>query len=240
MKRLLVPIVILLSPPALSAQTISGWRGNGTGRFSEAKPVLAWSPTEKIVWKTPLPGGSPATPVFVRDRIFVLSDPSLLLCLRASDGEILWQRSHAPADLGGAGAGAANANVDHNPDGNAGSAASTPVSDGKYVFAMFANGVVSCHDLDGGRKWARFVEKPKTGFGPASSPLLIGNSLFGHFIDFIALDAQSGKELWRRERRPPTPPRWRPGSERRTWSSIPPDRFCGPAMERSSRKGSTT
>jgi len=134
----------------------------------------------------------------VKDRLFVLSDPADLLCVNASDGKILWKRGHTAAELGdGEGAQAGNAGGEHNPDGSAGGAASTPVSDGRNVFVMFANGIVSCHDLDGKRKWVRFIEKPKTGFGHACSPSLIGGKVIVQFQDVVALEAGTGKEAWR-------------------------------------------
>jgi len=153
---------------------------------------------ENLVWKTELPGGSPASPVLVGDRLFVLSDPALLLCLDASSGKVLWQRGHTAAALGDAAvAEAGDAAPTHNPDGNAGSAASTPVCDGRFVYAMFANGIVSAHGLDGKRRWVRFIEKPKTTFGHASSPVLAGGRLIVQFRDLVALDAGTGKDAWR-------------------------------------------
>jgi outer membrane protein assembly factor BamB len=176
----------------------TGWRGDGTGRFPDSSPITAWSPTKNIVWKTELPGGSPASPVIVGDRIFVLSDPAMLLCVQASNGKILWKRGHTAADLGsGEGVKAGNEAPTHNPDGDAGSAASTPVSDGRHVFAMFANGLVSAHDLEGRRKWLRYIEKPKTGFGHASSPALVAGMVIVQFLDVVALDAETGQESWR-------------------------------------------
>jgi outer membrane protein assembly factor BamB len=51
-----------------------------------------------VLWKTPMPGASNATPVLVGDRLFVTAEPTTLLAVRASDGQILWQRSVTVAD----------------------------------------------------------------------------------------------------------------------------------------------
>jgi outer membrane protein assembly factor BamB len=180
------------------AQAPFGWRGDGTGCFPNAQPALEWSPKKNILWKTALPGGSPASPVLAGDRVFVLSDPALLIAVNAADGKILWQRGHGAADVGGAvGKQVSGSMPSYNPDGDAGSAASTPVTDGKDVYAVFANGVVSAHSVAGERRWLRFVEKPKVGYGFASSPLLAGDKLVLHLVDLIALDSKSGKEVWR-------------------------------------------
>jgi hypothetical protein len=45
-----------------------------------------------MVWKTPLPSRSNATPVVLGDRIFVTAEPNWLIAIRASDGQVLWQR----------------------------------------------------------------------------------------------------------------------------------------------------
>lgn len=57
-----------------------------------------------IVWRAPQPGVAPAfygggqgvaAPVIVGDRIYVASEPSDLICLRKSDGKVLWLRRHS-------------------------------------------------------------------------------------------------------------------------------------------------
>ncbi len=69
-----------------------GWRGDGSGVFPDANPPVHWSTTQSVVWRTPMPERSNASPVAFKDRIFVTAEPDLLLAVRASDGVILWQR----------------------------------------------------------------------------------------------------------------------------------------------------
>jgi len=64
-----------------AAETSVGWRGNGTGVYPDAQPPVKWSAMENIIWKTPLPGKSNASPILVGDRIFICSEPSTLLCV---------------------------------------------------------------------------------------------------------------------------------------------------------------
>jgi outer membrane protein assembly factor BamB/Ca2+-binding EF-hand superfamily protein len=82
---------------------------------------------------------------------------------------------------------------------SSGNSAATPVSDGKRVATLLANGVVSVYDLDGKRLWAKFIESSRVGFGHAASPVLIDGKLIVHFKDLVALDLTTGKELWRAE-----------------------------------------
>jgi outer membrane protein assembly factor BamB len=177
---------------------IVGWRGDGSGRYAGERPPTRWTPEANTAWKTELPGGSPAMPVVVGNRVFVTSDPALLLCIDSADGKVLWRRGHAtPSEAGVVDAAAGGDVASYNPDGDSGSAASTPVCDGSTVYVMFANGVVAAYDLDGKRRWSRFVERPKTHFGHATSPLLADGNLIVQFVDCVALDAARGAPQWR-------------------------------------------
>lgn len=73
------------------ADDVPGWRGDGTGRFPAARPPKTWSDESNILWKTPLPGRSYASPVLAEGRLYLLSEPTTLLCVDSQNGEILWQ-----------------------------------------------------------------------------------------------------------------------------------------------------
>ncbi len=90
---------VLLSGLTLYAEEPFGFRCNGQGRYPDASPVTEWGTGTNVVWKTPLPGGSNASPVLSGDRLFVCSEPSTLVCVKQSDGKILWQKSNDYADL---------------------------------------------------------------------------------------------------------------------------------------------
>ena len=74
----------------------------------------------------------------------------------------------------------------------------TPVCDGRLVYAAFGSGVVACYTMDGERRWlGLFPENTRRGWGNATSPVLVGNLLITHYLDMVALDAATGKEVWR-------------------------------------------
>ena len=75
----------------------------------------------------------------------------------------------------------------------------TPVSDGRHVHVLYGNGVAACYDLDGNRKWGRWIEKPlnPSNWGHSTSPALAGGKLLIHLRDLVALDKNTGKEVWR-------------------------------------------
>jgi outer membrane protein assembly factor BamB len=86
-------------------------------------------------------------------------------------------------------------------DDATGNTASTPISDLENVFAVFGNGIVSSHRLDGRRNWIRFIGQP--GSRHSASPVVAGNFLIVHFKQLVALDRRSGEIVWKTD----TPPR---------------------------------
>lgn len=111
---LLGALILSFVPPALAApaplgstgfaaspERPIGWRGDGSGRYPGATPPTAWErqtngagyTTKGIVWMTPLPNASAASPVIVGDRIFVTSEVFDLVCLDKQTGRVLWIRS---------------------------------------------------------------------------------------------------------------------------------------------------
>ena len=80
-----------------------------------------------------------------------------------------------------------------------GNTTATPVSNGRHVFASFGNGIVASYSLDGKKHWFRYVEAPKIGFGHSTSPVIADGKVIVHYNDLVALDAATGKEVWRAE-----------------------------------------
>lgn len=83
-----------------------------------------------------------------------------------------------------------------------GHTSSTPVTDGASVWVVFRTGVVARFAADGTRRWSRFVGRPSSqmrGFasGHAASPLLVGRRLVVGLGSLYALDAETGRELWK-------------------------------------------
>jgi outer membrane protein assembly factor BamB len=92
-------------------------------------------------------------------------------------------------------------------------ASPSPVTDGELVWAVTGTGAVAAFDMDGKEVWKRNLQSDYGEFGLnwgyASSPLLhsgrlIIQVLHGNNTDdpsyLVALDAATGRELWRKER----------------------------------------
>jgi outer membrane protein assembly factor BamB len=205
MMRVAAPILVGLVVGCVAAAGPSaGWRNDGTGRFPAATPPSEWSGTKNVLWKVALPGASYAAPVVAGENLYVVSDPSELLCVRRSDGKVLWKKDHsdieAPAAKGGKGGKGGGGKGGGGKGGggrSAGNTAATPAGDAERVAVVLGNGVVAVYTPDGKRVWARFVESPRIGFGPSASPLLIDGKVIVHLNDLVALDAATGKEAWR-------------------------------------------
>ena len=92
-------IGLLLVVPLSAAEPVIGWRTDGTGHYPKANPPRTWGPDKNVIWSTKMPAMSVASPIIVGDRIFVCSEPCMLLCLNKADGKILWQKETSYKDL---------------------------------------------------------------------------------------------------------------------------------------------
>lgn len=86
-----------------------------------------------------------------------------------------------------------------NTHGTNGYASYTPCSDGNYIYNCNGLGIVTKHDLDGNRIWAKTMEQPDHNWGGSISPQIVDGKLIVRFADYAALDIETGEELWRVE-----------------------------------------
>jgi outer membrane protein assembly factor BamB len=85
--------------------------------------------------------------------------------------------------------------------------AETPVTDGDRVYALFGGIGIFALTLDGREAWSRALEprRIRHGWGTAASPVLRGGRLFivndnEERAELFALEAATGRELWRIDR----------------------------------------
>lgn len=183
---------LVLASIQVSAEVV-GWRGNGTGIHPNATPPTKF---DKAVWKTEI-GFSYSSPVVVGSVIVVTAEPNKLFCINTADGKVVWEKKIAPDVLPKAQQKQVE-NFFEDPE-TSGNAAHTPVSDGKHVYAVYGNGIVVCCSMkDGAVKWAQHIStEPTSGEGRSASPLLVGGKLVVHLTELFALDAATGKTLWK-------------------------------------------
>jgi outer membrane protein assembly factor BamB len=172
-----------------------GWRGDGSGCFRGATPVIEWSAKKNVRWSTVV-GSSYSSPIITDKLALVTAEPNLLVCVSRADGKEQWRIETRPRDL--ADEASKNGAAKYKPpNAGAGMAAATPVTDGANVYVLFANGILRAVDLDGKAKWTAWVDARRTpGYGRSSSPILFADKLFVHMTDMYAFDPATGKKLW--------------------------------------------
>lgn len=221
----LLPGVGLSGEPANWPQ-FRGAQADGLGEGATLPE--SWSATENVVWKVRVPGWGWSSPIVWGNRVFVTSavgetelpTPSvggypgghigsgevhrwMLFCFDTELGRLLWEFE-------------AHRGIPPQPRHPRSSFANeTPVTDGRHVFAYFANIGLFCVDLEGRKVWERrWPSYPmRDGWNTGSSPVLGDGRVFVQndneqesFVE--ALDAASGRTLWRV-----------PREERSTWST---------------------
>ena len=176
------------------------FRGPNCSGISSSKAAMPveFSPKSNLLWSAEI-GDGVGCPIVAGGRVFVsaLGDPGhvALHAYSAKSGRFLWGKQWNMGD----------ATRVHKTNSLA---ATTPASDGKRVYFYHAYvGMVALDARDGKIKWHREMPVPYYVFdwGPAMSPVLHkGKVLFVQDDDlhpaFYALDARTGKLLWKDDR----------------------------------------
>ncbi|HJN46499.1 MAG: PQQ-binding-like beta-propeller repeat protein [Vicinamibacterales bacterium] len=222
---LIVVGLALLAPSTALAQWAQ-FRGANAGDVAD-DPALpdTWSETENVVWDIDIPGLSWSSPVVWEDTIFITSaisagdepdpipglyDPGddngatrssqvhrwVVYNIDFGTGEIRWEREldSATPEI-----------ARHIKNSFA---SETPVTDGRRVYAYFGSaGVVGALNMSGETVWRTELGAYETtlGFGSAASPTLHGDRLYlvNDNVEqsfMVAIDKNSGEEIWRVER----------------------------------------
>lgn len=210
----------------LECHAASNWpqfRGpESLGTSDNSKLPVQWSTTENVAWQIDIPGRGWSCPIVWGERVFLTTVVStgtveapkkglyfggerkdvpqaehewLALCLDLKTGRELWR-------------GVAHNGVPPNQLHVKNTYASeTPVTDGERLYAYFGNIGLFCYDLEGKMLWsARWTPvKTRYGWGSAASPVvhdgrvyIVNDNEEASFL--VALDAKTGRELWRKDR----------------------------------------
>ncbi len=171
------------------------FRGSGYGSYPRARIPLEWSSASRPRWKVEI-GGGYGSPVVSGRRVFVTAEPDRLHCVDLREGRILWTRTNGFDQLPAEQAGRARKQPT-----DCGYATPTPYTDGRHVWAVYGTGVVSCFDMEGRRRWIRYIDhKQVNEYGRSASPVMAGGKLIVTVTHLVALDPQTGRIAWEQPR----------------------------------------
>ena len=221
--------VLALSSITIHAQNWPSFRGpNASGVAEGTNPPTSWDieKSQNVLWKTRIPGLSHASPIIWGNQIFVITAVSsdanagfkakdrgidlanddakhtwMIFALDKRNGRVLW------TDKPYEGVPRAKRHV------KATQANSTPVTDGRYVVALFGSEGLACYDTNGKLLWKQDLgvlnpglwDDKESSWGHASSPIIYRDLVIvqadGHKQSFIAaFNLKDGKQAWRVER----------------------------------------
>ena len=214
---------LVLGDDDSEAQAWPSWRGpHDNGSASTAKPPVTWSETVNLAWKIALPGKGHSTPIIWGDQVLLTSaipfgehqEPVrnmaegahdnfpveqdhrfVVLAFDAKTGHRIWQKEVAKE-------------FPHEGGHYTGSLAShSMVTDGKRIFAYFGSRGLFALDMKGGMDWKRTFGRMDTrhAHGEGSSPALRDGVLVVNWdhekqSQLIALNAETGEEIWQADR----------------------------------------
>ena len=167
---------------------------NGMGVAEGSTLPTEFNAKKNVVWKTAVPFAR-SSPVVTADRVFLTStegDKLITMALDRKTGKLLWRSDVTRAR---------HMQMYKANDG----ASPSPVSDGKNVYAFFAELGLIAYGPDGKERWRVPLGPFNSFYGMGGSPVLSGNTLVlvcdqrtDSFI--IAVDARDGKVLWKKNR----------------------------------------
>ena len=192
MRTVLLPLLAL----SLNAADWPQLRGpNGSGLCPTCGQIpVEFGPQKNVLWKTAIPVGN-SSPVLVNDRIILTAaegDDLITMSLSRATGKLEWRRSVR----------AARKEFQHTLNHRA---APTAVTDGKNVYAFFADFGLVAYSLDGKPRWQLPLGPFNSLHGIAASPvyadgriLLVCDQDTDAFI--LAVDAATGMPAWKQPR----------------------------------------
>lgn len=191
--------------PALAASPGNWphWRGpQDNGVAEPGSYPVRWDASNQIAWRAVLPGKGCSTPIVWNQRIFLTAPVNGQDAVLALDwsGNRVWQETLGP-ELAGKHKNGSGCN-------------SSPVTDGRGVFAGFKSGTLAAFTLDGSRLWQTNLSE---NFGKdtlfwdfGTSPVLTDRdvvmALMRHGDSWLAaFDKATGRLHWKQARNYQTP-----------------------------------
>jgi outer membrane protein assembly factor BamB len=221
-----IAILIALHVEAADWPQFRGPHANGVDPSTPAPVHWNITNTDKVLWRTALPGLGHASPIIWQDRVYIITavqqskaelkvglygdidsvneeGPQAwrLLAIDKATGKTLWNKAgHDGVPR-----------VKRHP--KASHCSSTPATDGRLLVAIFGSEGLFCFDMEGNSVWKKdlgpmdsgYYQVPTAQWGFASSPVIHDSKVVVlcdvQTNSFIAVyDLLNGNELWRTPR----------------------------------------
>jgi outer membrane protein assembly factor BamB len=181
----------------------AAFRGPGSNGvvFQRGFPT-SWngSSGKNIKWKTAIPLTGYNSPIVWNDKIFLSGASATkreVYCFDLNSGKLLWQT--VVDKIPGSSATAPKVN------GETGFAAPTLTTDGRRVYAIFANGDLIALDFEGKKVWAKNLGLPKNHYGHSSSLIMYRDLLIVQYdqsgnTNVMAFAGKTGEQVWKTSR----------------------------------------
>jgi outer membrane protein assembly factor BamB len=145
----------------------------GQGISSEKNVPIKWSAGQNVAWKTPLAAAGWSSPIVYGDRVFVTGTTAggskcHVIAIDRTSGKIIWDKEVLTQET-------------RRKESKNSYATPTPVTDGKYVFAVFGGGGIVAVDYLGNVAWTYDEVKFYSRHGLGASPVLYENLLIMPF-----------------------------------------------------------
>ncbi len=175
------------------------FRGIGGVGISLKKNIpINWdAPSGKnVIWKTPIPLPGQNSPIIWGDRIFFTGaseGKQEVYCLDRNTGKLIWT-----TPVGGS----SKVPV---VSGETGYAAPTAVTDGTFVYVIFATGDIAAIDFDGKKIWEKDLGMPVNHYGHSSSLMIANGNVIVQYDQrdsqkIMALASHTGETVWSTDR----------------------------------------
>lgn len=192
-----------VSNPPQTANKISpnypNFRGiDGIGISTKKNIPTDWDGAtgKNVFWKTPLPLPGQNSPIIWGDKLFFTGaeeGKQEIYCLNRNTGKLLWTTSVGGSDK------------IPNVSGETGYAAPTAVTDGNFVYAIFATGDMAAVDFEGKIIWEKDFGLPKNHYGHSSSLMMANGNVIVQYDQqdkqkLMAIASHTGEIVWSEDR----------------------------------------
>ncbi|MEY4385970.1 MAG: hypothetical protein RLY20_1253 [Verrucomicrobiota bacterium] len=178
-----------------------GFDGNGYSASGSLPDSFA---AEVALWKSPVPAPGFNSPLVFGAQVFFTGGDATkreVICLDANTGALSWRQAVEKVP-------GSPAQLPEIPE-QTGFCASTAATDGRRVYAWYANGDIAAFSLDGRPLWARHLATPKNPYGHATSLRTWRDRVIVQFDQgepedrlskLLALDGRTGATIWEKLR----------------------------------------